>query len=640
MGDVMILLQASHISKSFGTEKVLDNVSLAVKTNERIGLIGANGTGKSTLLKIINGQVEPDNGKIARSKDVSIGYLEQNSFVNSEKNVWDEMINAFEHLVTLETQLRNLEKELECFNLNTDKKKYNQISEKYSIIQEQFRNSDGYTFRSSIKSVLYGLSFSDEDFTRPISTLSGGQQTRLALGKLLTIQPNLLILDEPTNYLDMDTVTWLEKYLLNYSGSILVVSHDRYFLDKTIDIIYELEGSNLTKYNGNYSQFLQLKNEQIKLKQKEYTNQQNEMKKLRDFVDRNKARASTSGRAKAKEKQLLKLDPVEKPVSLDKQPKIGFKLNQSSGTDVLRVNNLSIGYSSKLTIKPMNFTIYKGDRIALLGANGIGKTTLLKTITGQLLPLAGDCWEGHNVSFGLHRQQQEDLSANKSVLAELWDDNHTIDEKVIRGMLGRFLFTGDEVYKEVSNLSGGEKSRLSLAKLMCQNANFLILDEPTNHLDFFSKEALEDALQDFPGTILFVSHDRYFINKLANRIFELTPHGILEYEGNYEYYLEKRNKQTESVKENNSPEVTCGQAKLHYLKTKETQRQERKRRQRIEQLEKIIKEIEQEITFQELELTNASSSTDFSVYQDISTKLETLRVKLDRCLEEWLDLQE
>lgn len=645
----MILLQASHIHKSYGAEKILDDVTLTVQENERIGLVGANGAGKSTLLKIINGDTDPDEGQVFKAKGINIGYLAQDGGLKSRRTIWEELLESFKPLLDQEQQLRELEVRMGDPSIIADEKKYRQVSERYAVLAEEFRRAGGYTYQASIRTVLQGLKFVDDEYNTVVSSLSGGQKTRLALAKLLMNKPDVLILDEPTNYLDMETMAWLEKYLQSYSGAILVVSHDRYFLDSLMNVIFELEHHKITRYNGNYSRFVKLKAQRLEQQLAEYKKYQAERVRLEEFVQKNIARDSTSGRAKSRQKQLEKMQPVEAPVTSSNNVGISFDIQRKSGKEVLTVKDLAVGYRGKPVARNINFQILRGQRVALLGPNGTGKTTLLKTIAGKLFPVEGQVLEGFHVTIGFHDQEQESLSMHKTVLNELWDHYPGMDEKDVRGVLGRFLFTGDDVFKEVSALSGGEKARLALAKLMCRQANFLILDEPTNHLDIYSREALEDALLEYPGTLLFVSHDRYFLNKIATRIIELTARGVTDYLGNYDYYLKKKAARSPGSDTNKSREKQAassqnpkkpGKGKLQYLLTKEKEREERKRRRRLHELEKLIQETEDNIAALEKELYRPGVYNDHVVYREKNDTLEQLREQLEHYLEEWVSLED
>lgn len=540
----MIVLQVRQLSKYFGADLILSNIKLEIQSKDRIALVGRNGAGKSTLLKIIAGEMSYDSGEIMKPKDVTIGYLAQDSGLDSTLSIWDEMMTVFAPLQTMEQQLRAMEWQMGDPDTIADDKRYEKLLKDYDALQEKFKEQGGYQYEAEIRSILHGLHFSEYDYKNTfVQSLSGGQKTRLALGKMLLMKPDLLILDEPTNHLDMETLTWLEQYLQTYPGAIFIVSHDRYFLDKVVTQVYELSRTTIKKYIGNYSKYLQQKAEDLEREWKLYEKQQEEVAKLTEFIQRNIARASTTKRAQSRRKQLEKIERIEKPSGDEKAASFSFDIERQSGNDVLTAENVAVGYTPEEPIvRNINFRITRGDSIALVGPNGIGKSTLLKAITSKLTPQNGHFRYGSNVQIGYYDQNQAHLSSNKRVLDELWDEYPLKTEKEIRTVLGNFLFSGDDVLKPVSALSGGEKARLALAKLMMQKANFLILDEPTNHLDLDSKEVLENALIDYPGTILFVSHDRYFINRIATKVYELTKDGITEYLGDYDYYIAKKNR--------------------------------------------------------------------------------------------------
>ncbi len=471
----MIILQVNNVSKYYGAEAILSNIKLEVQTKDRIALVGRNGAGKSTLLKIIAGHLSHDSGDIYKPKDVSIGYLAQNTGLQSDRSIWDEMISVFEGLQKQEDELRSLEKSMADPSVYNDEQKYNRVLKDYDRLQEQFKNSGGYQMEADVRSVLHGLRFSDYDYTTSINSLSGGQKTRLALGKLLLTKPDLLILDEPTNHLDIDTLSWLEGYLQSYPGSILIVSHDRYFLDKVVNQVMELSRTAIKKYTGNYSRYLEQKAEEYERNAKLYEKQQDEIAKLKDFVQRNMARASTTKRAQSRQKALQRMEVMDRPLGDEKSANFTFEIEKQSGNEVLQANELAIGYEAPVA-SHLNFRVTRGESIALIGPNGVGKSTLLKTLIDRIPALHGDFQFGANVTVGYYDQEQANLSSNKTVLNELWDDYPTQPEKDIRSVLGNFLFSGDDVMKSVSTLSGGEKARLALSKLMMQKANLLILD--------------------------------------------------------------------------------------------------------------------------------------------------------------------
>ncbi|EAH1309119.1 ABC-F family ATP-binding cassette domain-containing protein, partial [Listeria monocytogenes] len=577
----MILLQVQQISKFFGAEVILDNIKLEVKTGDRIALVGRNGAGKSTLLKIIAGKMSYDGGTISKPKSVEIGYLAQNTGLESSKTIWDEMLSVFDSLRKMEADLRKMELRLGEPELYNDPEKYQALMTDYDTLQHTFKESGGYTYEAEIRSVLNGLRFYPEDYEVEIASLSGGQKTRLALAKLLLAKQDILVLDEPTNHLDIETLAWLETYLQNYHGSLLIVSHDRYFLDKVVNQVYEISRTKIDYYKGNYSSFVNQKQAKLEQMWKEFDKQQKQIAKLEDFVARNIVRASTTKRAQSRRKQLEKMDVLGRPQGDEKAAHFGFQFEKQTGKDVLMVDQLSIGYAKdKRIASNLTFEMKRQDSLALVGPNGIGKSTLLKTLIRDIPALSGEFHFGAGVKIGYYDQEQAKLTSNKTVLMELWDDYPELNEVNVRTTLGNFLFSDDDVLKNVQSLSGGEKARLALAKLTLLEANVLILDEPTNHLDIESKEVLEAALIDFEGTILFVSHDRYFINRIASKIVELAPEKATVFLGDYDYYQEKLAEEKELArldaedrrKKGEQVEATASVRKLNYQEEKEQQK--------------------------------------------------------------------
>lgn len=643
----MILLQAVDISKSFGAEPILSGINMQIQSGERIGLVGVNGAGKSTFLKILTGQMLPDEGDIRKAKEVKLGYLAQDSGLESNKTIWDEMLSVFSDLREKEQELRILESRM---GHSLSDKDYEQLLQQYSTLSEEFKEQGGYQYEANIRSVLHGLRFYEESYSILISSLSGGQKTRLALCKLLLTEPEILVLDEPTNYLDIETLTWLERYLHNYSGAVLVVSHDRYFLDALVNMIYEIERTHCKRYVGNYSKYLDQKAEDIERQLAMFEKQQTEISRLEDFIARNIARASTTKRAQSRRKMLDKIERIHRPITSDRRVNFSFDIDRVSGNEVLKVKHLSVGYKNKTLSQGLTFQVDRGERVALLGPNGIGKSTLLKTIVGDIPPLSGSFQLGTNVSIGYYDQEQKELHPDKTVLHELWDDYPLIPEKDIRTVLGNFLFSGDDVLKKISSLSGGEKARVSLAKLMMQNSNLLILDEPTNHLDIYSKEVLENALEDYPGTILFVSHDRYFLNKMATRVIELSSHGVLSYLGNYDYYLDKKQELEELGKLPSPSQATPADPtddagkkltdKETFLLDKEQQKKERQRLRKIEEVEKKIEDVETEIAAIEEALCHPNVFEEPLKAHELNQQLEQKNQLLEGLMEEWESLQE
>ncbi|MGI6491068.1 MAG: ABC-F family ATP-binding cassette domain-containing protein [Pelotomaculum sp.] len=636
----MVLLQAAQLEKSYGTHMVFTGLNLTIAEGECAGIVGINGAGKSTLLKILTGELPPDKGEVIRAKNLSLAYLPQEGGLDSDKSIWDELVSVFAQLIDIEKQLRALEAQMADASQHGTGS-YRQLLDNYDQLSALYKSSGGFTYESSIRGVLNGLKFSDVDLNTPVNTLSGGQKTRLSLARCLLREPDLLILDEPTNYLDMDNLAWLEQYLQSFRGAVLMVSHDRYLLDALATTIYELTQAGLTRYSGNYSSFIEQKALLQEQQLKNYERQQQEIARQEDFIQRNMARKSTTKRAQSRLKALEKIERLERPEE-ERRVALSFRAAQSSGKEVLQVSNLSIGYSGQPLLRGLSFLVTKGERVALIGPNGIGKSTLLKTIAKELPPLEGQLKTGHKVEIGYYDQEQRSLSGHKQVLDELWDRYPHLDEVEIRTVLGRFLFPGDGVKKCVGDLSGGEKARLTLAALMLKQANFLILDEPTNHLDLPAREVLEEALQDYQGTIIFVSHDRYFINKTATRVMELSPAGVASYLGNYDYYLFKKaeQKQQPNNSVNPAPVKEESKEKKLYQQKKEAERQKRFQQRRINDLELSIAGLESDIARREAELFLPEVYQDYQIYHKKEQELEDLRQQLNSQMEQWLDLVE
>lgn len=636
-------MQLKEIVKSFAGNTILENINIDVKEKDRIAFVGRNGAGKSTLLRIIVDELDSDSGEMLKKRDVTIGYLAQHHDLQSERTIIDEMYTIFTHLIEEEKALLHIAEQIsEQSNENNEANE--KLIHEYSKRTEQFEVDGGYRYKSDIKGVLNGLGFIESEYNSFIHTLSGGQKTRLALGKLLLENPNLLVLDEPTNHLDIETLSWLENYLTNYNGAIIIVSHDRYFLDKTVTKIYDIAHKRAIVYHGTYSEFLVQKEEQLEREWKEFEKQREEIKKAEEFIERNIARASTSKRAQSRRRQLEKMDTIDRPLTDTKKADFSFDVAITSGRDVLATENFSFQYKGmdEPLFSNVTFSIQRGERIALIGENGTGKTTLLKAIIHN----NENFTYGTNVQIGYYSQEQEDLNEVNTILEEVWGTFPNKTELEIRTVLGNFLFTGDDVLKQIHLLSGGEKARVSLAKLMLQQANFLILDEPTNHLDLVSKEVLENALQFYPGTILFVSHDRYFINKNAERIFELTKDGIEIYLGNYDYYLERKEIEAEREKlEKNIQNITDepvrpSDAALSFAEQKRIQSEARTRRRKIEQLEKVIQENEEKLAHIELQMTEPDVFNDHEKINTLSIEANETKAKIDLLFEEWSELQD
>ncbi|WP_040205623.1 ABC-F family ATP-binding cassette domain-containing protein [Neobacillus jeddahensis] len=639
----MILLQVNQLQKYYGADLILSNIKLELQTRDRVALVGRNGAGKSTLLKIIAGQLSHDGGEIIKPKEVSIGYLAQNTGLESHLSIWEEMLTVFAPLRAMEQSIRKLEEQMSDSSVFTDTGKYEKILKEYDQLQVKFKEQGGYQYEADIRSVLHGLNFQDNSLM--ISSLSGGQKTRLALGKLLLTKPDILILDEPTNHLDIDTLSWLEQYLQSYVGAILIVSHDRYFLDKVVTQVYEVSRKQIQRFTGNYSAYLEQKTANYERDLKLFEKQQQEVANLQDFIQKNLARASTTKRAQSRRKKLEKMEIMDRPLGDEKSATFSFEIDKQSGNDVLTVDSLAVGYQGAKVSEAISFRAYKGESIALVGPNGIGKSTLLKTIIKKLPALAGTIQYGTNLSIGYYDQEQAELTSNKRVLNELWDDYPLKNEKEIRTVLGNFLFSGDDVLKIVSTLSGGEKARLALAKLMLEKANVLILDEPTNHLDLDSKEVLENALIDYPGTILFVSHDRYFINRIATKVLELSRLGSTEFLGDYDYYVEKKLEQEELaalalMASANSTAAKEALEKNSYQQDKESKKLERQRKRKLEEIELRIEELEAQIEAYDQQLCDPAVFQDHEKVLEINIKNEKAKAELEQLMDEWAELAE
>ncbi|RSH96691.1 putative ABC transporter ATP-binding protein YjjK [Streptococcus sp. BCA20] len=631
----MIILQANKIERSFAGELLFDNINLQVDERDRIALVGKNGAGKSTLLKILVGEEEPTSGEINKKKDISLSYLAQDSRFESENTIYEEMLHVFDDLRRTEKQLRQMELEMgEKSGEDLDK-----LMADYDRLSENFRQAGGFTYEADIRAILNGFKFDESMWQTKIAELSGGQNTRLALAKMLLEKPNLLVLDEPTNHLDIETIAWLENYLVNYSGALIIVSHDRYFLDKVATVTLDLTKHSLNRYVGNYSRFVELKEQKLATEAKNYEKQQKEIAALEDFVNRNLVRASTTKRAQSRRKQLEKMERLDKPEAGKKSANMTFQSEKTSGNIVLTVENAAIGYDGEILSEPINLDLRKMNAVAIVGPNGIGKSTFIKSIVDQIPFIKGEKRFGANVEVGYYDQTQSKLTPSNSVLDELWNDFKLTPEVEIRNRLGAFLFSGDDVKKSVGMLSGGEKARLLLAKLSMENNNFLILDEPTNHLDIDSKEVLENALIDFDGTLLFVSHDRYFINRVATHVLELSENGSTLYLGDYDYYVEKK-AEVEAIQ--TAEASTSNQEKEEspvndYQAQKESQKEARKLMRQIESLESEIEELEsksQAISEQMLETNDAEK------LMEMQAELEKISHRQEEAMLEWEELSE
>lgn len=631
----MILLQANQIARYFGADTLFENIHLEVASKARIGLVGRNGAGKSTLLKIIANIEAPDVGQVIKNKQATLGYLAQDTGLDSTETIWNEMLKAFDTVRQMEARMRDVE--VAIGETPESDSRYTSLLKEYDQLQHDFNEQNGYGYENEIRSVLHGFKFDESFYDKEISTLSGGQKTRLALARMLLVKPDILILDEPTNHLDIETLAWLEDYLQGYSGALLIVSHDRYFLDRVVNEIYEISRHKIRHYIGNYSRYLDLKAAQLASDWKAYEKQQVEIEKLEDFVARNLVRASTTKRAQSRRKTLEKMDRLDRPDGKEKSAKFMFDIDKVSGNVVLQVEEAAIGYEETLS-EPIDLDIRREDAIALVGPNGIGKSTLLKSLIGQIPFIKGTPHFGTNVTVGYYDQGQADLHGNKTILAELWDEHPTTPEKDIRNVLGGFLFSGEDVEKTIPLLSGGEKARVALAKLSMNKENFLILDEPTNHLDIDNKEVLENALIDYQGTLLFVSHDRYFINRIANKVIELSPEGSKLYLGDYDYYLEKK-KEEEEIAELQAKEAAPVEApKKKFYQDKEQQKLIRSLRRKIEAIEETLSTLDEEIAELEIQMSQPDILNDHVQLLELTNDLEAKKAEQEEQLSSWEEL--
>ena len=636
----MIVLSCNNLNKSFGIDSILENVNFTVNEYDKIGIIGVNGTGKTTLFKIISGIYGYDSGDIYTSKDCEIGYLEQNTNFHSENTILEEVLEVFKDVIEMEKYLRDLEHKISEESSNTNSTTLEKLMNEYSNKLEAFSDMNGYGYKSEAKGVLKGLGFSDEDMDKPISILSGGEKTRVLLGKLLLKKPTLLLLDEPTNHLDSEAIEWLEAFLKQYKGTVILISHDRYFLDQVVNRIFEIHNKKLKTYNGNYSDFIKASAIEKELELKKFEDQQKDIKKQEESIERLKAfgREKHLKRARSKEKALAKVDVLDKPEAYRKKAKIEFNPSVTSGNDVLQLRDISMRYGERILFKDLNLDIYRGEKVALIGANGIGKSTLFKIIMNEITPLSGDIKFGTNVNVSYFHQEQKTLNLDNTIIDEIWEDNKQLTQTSLRTMLGAFLFEGEEVFKKISTLSGGERARVAILKLILSNSNLLLLDEPTNHLDIDSKEVLEEALSSYTGTIFTISHDRYFLNTVVDKVLVLDENGITEYLGNYDYYIEKK----KQVQEMNTVEVieekTKTQLKEEKRKEREQREAEKKNRVKRQNIEKEIEETEAKIEEMDVLLCQEEVYSNPEKSKDVSLQKASLEEKLSALYEEWESL--
>ncbi|HEP1482464.1 ATP-binding cassette, sub-family F,member 3 [Streptococcus pyogenes] len=631
----MIILQGNKLERSFSGDVLFQNISLQVDERDRIALVGPNGAGKSTLLKLLVGEETPTSGEVNTKKDLTLSYLAQNSRFESDKTIYEEMLKVFEALRQDEKRLRQMEMDM----ATVSGQDLTRLMMDYDLLAERFRQQGGFTYEAEIKAILNGFKFDESMWQMTIAELSGGQNTRLALAKMLLEKPELLVLDEPTNHLDIETIAWLENYLANYQGALIIVSHDRYFLDKVATVTLDLTPHGLDRYVGNYSRFMTLKAEKLVAEEKQFDKQQKEIAKLEDFVQKNIVRASTTKRAQARRKQLEKIERLDKPTSARKSAHMTFQADKPSGNVVLTVEKAAIGYNQHVLSEPINLDVHKLDAIAIVGPNGIGKSTLIKSVIGQIPFIKGEVKYGANVEIGYYDQTQSHLTSSNTVLEELWQDFSTTPEVDIRNRLGAFLFSGDDVKKSVAMLSGGEKARLLLAKLSMENNNFLVLDEPTNHLDIDSKEVLENALIDFDGTLLFVSHDRYFINRLATKVLEITENGSTLYLGDYDYYLEKKAELEELARlaAGEIVEETKEASATDYQLQKANQKERRRLTRRYEEIEARLETIEERIGAIQEDMHASNDTAQLIAWQK---EWDQLDQEQETLMEEWETIAE
>ena len=632
-----MILSCNNISKSFGTDVIIKSCSFNIEDHEKAAIVGINGAGKSTLLKIITGIEPADTGLVTLAKDKTLGYLSQQQNLNSDNTIYDELLSVKQYIIDMEAQLRSIENQMK----SADDTALETLMKKYSDLNHEFELNNGYAYKSEITGVLKGLGFSEEDFTLNVNTLSGGQKTRVALGRLLLSKPDIILLDEPTNHLDMESISWLENYLLNYSGAVLIVAHDRYFLDKIVSKIIELDNGNATVFSGNYTDYASKKAILRNMQLKEYLNQQREIKHQEEVITKLKQfnREKSIKRAESREKMLNKMEFVDKPEILNDKMDIKLEPNVISGNDVLTVDNLTKGFDGTVLFDNISFQIKRGERVALIGSNGTGKTTILKLINGIIPADSGSIYLGAKVNIGYYDQEHHVLDPDKTIFDEIRDAYPDLNNTQIRNTLAAFLFTNEDVFKYIKDLSGGERGRVSLAKLMLSNANFLILDEPTNHLDITSKEILENALNSYTGTVLFVSHDRYFINSTATRIIELANKTVVNYIGNYDYYLEKKDiLGAKPITNNASKSSSSAISKLNWQEEKVKQAQQKKIKNEIKRTEERMALIEAEIEELDNMYADPAISSDTAKLMEIHTRKEALSKELDELYDKWGEL--
>ena len=635
-----MILNATNISKSFGSNEIIKDANFLVNEHEKVAIVGVNGAGKTTLLKILTGEERADSGNVILAKDAKLGYLRQINNVDSTLSIIDELYTVIEHILNMEKRMLEMQEQMQ----HLSGEELEALYSSYTALTHSYELMDGYAAKSKVIGILKGLGFNENDFERKINTLSGGQKTRVFLAKLLLEEPDIILLDEPTNHLDLRSIEWLESYLLNYKGAVIIVSHDRYFLDKIVSKVIDIENAEVQMYSGNYSDFSAKKQMLLDAKMKEYLNQQQEIKHQEAVITKLKQfnREKSIKRAESRQKQLEKIDRVEAPVTHIENMKLSLDISKESGKDVLTIHDLSKSFDEKHLFSNINFEIKRGERVAIIGDNGTGKTTLLKIINGLLSPDTGEVIYGSNVSIAYYDQEHQVLHMDKTLFDEISDTYPEMNNTQIRNILAAFLFTGEDVFKKIGDLSGGERGRVSLVKLMLSKANFLLLDEPTNHLDILSKDVLESALNSFPGTICYVSHDRYFINKTATRILDLTGNRLLNYIGNYDYYIEKREavEGAANLSNNNIEEkpAEVSDSKQEWIENKNAQAQKKKITNALNKCEKEIEKIEEKLGLIDEEFANPEISSNVGKLMELQKEKTALEEKLEKLMNEWEEL--
>ena len=635
-----MILNATNISKSFGSNEIIKDANFLVNEHEKVAIVGVNGAGKTTLLKILTGEEHADSGNVILAKDAKLGYLRQINNVDSTLSIIDELYTVIEHILNMEKRMLEMQEQMQ----HLSGEELEALYSSYTALTHSYELMDGYAAKSKVIGILKGLGFDENDFDRKINTLSGGQKTRVFLAKLLLEEPDIILLDEPTNHLDLRSIEWLESYLLNYKGAVIIVSHDRYFLDKIVSKVIDIKNAEVQMYSGNYSDFSAKKQMLLDAKMKEYLNQQQEIKHQEAVITKLKQfnREKSIKRAESRQKQLEKIDRVEAPVTHIENMRLSLDISKESGKDVLTVHDLSKSFDEKHLFSNINFEIKRGERVAIIGDNGTGKTTLLKIINGLLSPDTGEVIYGSNVSIAYYDQEHQVLHMDKTLFDEISDTYPDMNNTQIRNILAAFLFTGEDVFKKIGDLSGGERGRVSLVKLMLSKANFLLLDEPTNHLDILSKDVLENALNSFPGTICYVSHDRYFINKTATRILDLTGNRLLNYIGNYDYYIEKREavEGAANLSVNNIEEkpAEVSDSKQEWIENKNAQAQKKKITNALNKCEKEIEKIEEKLALIDEEFANPEISSNVGKLMELQKEKTALEEKLEKLMNEWEEL--